>query len=146
MALRDAGIETPDGIFMGTRYGMLSNSEKFLRQMCEEGEHALGPTLFMQSTHNTIAGMLASRTKCHGYNLTFSQGDHSLACALRDAALAIAMGYIDNALVGCHDEYTPLFSDMLRRLTGKDMPEGEYSTSMVLTSSPENALEEYTDF
>lgn len=145
-ALRDADIETPDGIFMGTRYGMLSNSEKFLRQMCEEGEHALGPTLFMQSTHNTIAGMLAARLKCHGYNITFSQGEHSLDCALQYAALSIALGNIDNALVGCHDEYTPLFHDMLKRLTGKDIPSGEYSTSIVLTSSPRNALKEFTDF
>lgn len=146
MALRDAGITTPDGIFMGTRYGMISNSEKLLRQMCEEGEHALGPTLFMQSTHNSIAGMLASRTKCHGYNLTFSQGEQSLDCALRHAALAISMGYIDNALVGCNDEYTPLFRDMLRRLTGNDIPEGEYSTSIVLTCSPENTQKEFTNF
>lgn len=146
MVLREAGIEPPDGIFMGTKYGMLSNSEKFLKQMCEEGEHTLGPTLFMQSTHNTIAGMLANRLKCHGYNLTFSQGDQSLSCAMRYAALAISMGYIDNALVGCHDEYTPLFCDMLKRLTGKDIPEGEYSTSLILTCSPENAMAEYADF
>ena len=144
--LRDAGITTPEGIFIGTKFGMLSNSEKFLQQMCLEGEHALGPTLFMQSTHNTIAGMLAIHTKCHGYNITFSQGEQSLTCSLRDAALQIALGHIDNALVGCHDESTPLFSDMFKRLTGKEFAVGEYSISLVLTSSPEGAIKEFKDF
>ena len=86
--------------------------------MCAEGENSLGPTLFMQSTHNTIAGMLALRTKCHGYNITYTQGNKSLSCSLRDAAMQIALSNIDNALVGCHDESTPLFSDMFKRLTG----------------------------
>lgn len=146
IALHDAGIEKPDGIFVGTKFGMLSNSEKFLRQMCEEGEHSIGPTLFMQSTHNTLAGMLALRFKCHGYNITFSQGDHSLDCAIRDAALAISLGYLDNALVGYHDESTPIFSDLFKRLTRKNVATGEYATSVVLSSSPEGSLEEFTDF
>ena len=145
-ALREAGLSAPDGIFIGTKFGMLSNSEKFLQQMCLEGEHSLGPTIFMQSTHNTIAGMLAIHTHCHGYNITFSQGDRSLACALRDAALQIAMGNIDHALVGCHDESTPLFSDMFRRLTGKEYAAGEYSVSLVLTSEAAGAIEEFKDF
>ena len=144
--LRDAEIETPDGIFIGTKFGMLSNSEKFLQQMCAEGENSLGPTLFMQSTHNTIAGMLALRTKCHGYNITYTQGDKSLSCSLRDAAMQIALGNIDNALVGCHDESTPLFSDMFKRLTGEYIVPGEYSTSIVLTSSADGAIEEFKDF
>lgn len=144
--LRDAEIETPDGIFIGTKFGMLSNSEKFLQQMCAEGENSLGPTLFMQSTHNTIAGMLALRTRCHGYNITYTQGNKSLSCSLRDAAMQIALGNIDNALVGCHDESTPLFSDMFKRLTGEYIVPGEYSTSIVLTSSADGAIEEFKDF
>lgn len=144
--LRDAEIETPDGIFIGTKFGMLSNSEKFLQQMCAEGENSLGPTLFMQSTHNTIAGMLALRTRCHGYNITYTQGDKSLSCSLRDAAMQIALGNINNALVGCHDESTPLFSDMFKRLTGEYIVPGEYSTSIVLTSSADGAIEEFKDF
>lgn len=144
-ALREAGIKSPDGIFVGTKFGMLSNSEKFLSQMCHEGEHSLGPTLFMQSTHNTIAGMLAIQTKSHGYNITFSQGDRSLDCALHDAALQIAMGNIDTALVGSHDESTPVFSELFRRLTGEVVLPGEYSTSVVLSCDKENSIKEYLD-
>ena len=69
-ALREAGIESPDAIIAGTSYGMLENSEKFLLQMCREGEKELSPTLFMQSTHNTMAGMTAIKTGCHGFNIT----------------------------------------------------------------------------
>ena len=141
-ALRDAGIGRPDGIFVGTRYGMLGNSEKFLTAMCQDGEHTLGPTLFMQSTHNTIAGMLALRTGCHGYNITFTQGRRSLDCVLLDAAMHIAMGRLDTALVGCHEEMTPVFHDLLMKLTGEDVPVGESSVAMVLTSDAENALYE----
>ena len=114
--------------------------------MCHDGEHSLGPTLFMQSTHNTIAGMLAIQTKSHGYNITFSQGDRSFDCALQDAALQIAMGNIDTALVGSHDESTPVFSELFRRLTGDVVLSGEYSTSIVLSSDPDNSLREFTEF
>jgi 3-oxoacyl-(acyl-carrier-protein) synthase len=145
-ALKAAELEKPDGIFVGTKFGMLSNSEKFLKQMCCEGENTLGPTLFMQSSHNNIAGMLAIQTKCHGYNITFTQGKKSLDCALRDAAMQIALGNIDTALVGCHDESTSVFNDLFKRLTGEDIPPGEYSTCMVLTSSPEHAIREFTEF
>lgn len=145
-ALHDAGIKKPDGIFMGTKFGMLANSEKFLNQMCHDGEYALSPTLFMQSTHNTIAGMLAILTKCHGYNITFTQGKRSLECALRDAALLISSGQIDNALVGCHDESTPVFSDLFRRLTGDIVEIGEYSTSIVLSCEPGDTMIEFKEF
>lgn len=142
-ALREAGIECPDGIFVGTKFGMLSNSEKFLVQMCGEGEHTLSPTFFMQSTHNTIAGMLALRTKCHGYNITFTQGKKSLDCVLKDAAMQIALGKLDNALVGSHDESTQMFHDLLLKLTGEEAPVGESSVAMVLTADPTDALYEY---
>ena len=60
--------------------------------------------------------------------------------------MQIALGNIDNALVGCHDESTPLFSDMFKRLTGEYIVPGEYSTSIVLTSSADGAIEEFKDF
>lgn len=142
IALQDAHISIPQGIFIGTKFGMLSNSELFLNQMCKEGEHTLGPTLFMQSTHNTIAGMLAIHTKSHGYNITFTQGSRSFECALKNATLLISMGVIDNALVGCHDESTPVFSNLFKRLTGETVPVGVSSFSVVLSSRKEGSIEE----
>ena len=109
MALREAGIECPDAIITATANGMLETSEKFLVDMVDNGEETLSPTLFMQSTHNTIGSAIAIRTKCHGYNITYTQGKDSMKWALRDAERLIRMGKAKTVLVGCHDESSPLF-------------------------------------
>ena len=109
MALREAGIECPDAIITATANGMLETSEKFLVDMVDNGEETLSPTLFMQSTHNTIGSAIAIRTQCHGYNITYTQGMDSMKWALRDAERLIRMGKAKTVLVGCHDESSPLF-------------------------------------
>ena len=109
MALREAGIECPDAIITATANGMLETSEKFLVDMVDNGEETLSPTLFMQSTHNTIGSAIAIRTQCHGYNITYTQGKDSMKWSLRDAERLIRMGKAKTVLVGCHDESSPLF-------------------------------------
>ncbi len=108
-ALREAGIECLDAIITATANGMLETSEKFLVDMVDNGEETLSPTLFMQSTHNTIGSAIAIRTQCHGYNITYTQGKDSMKWALRDAERLIRMGKAKTVLVGCHDESSPLF-------------------------------------
>ena len=130
-ALREAGIETPDAIITATAFGMLETSEKFLVDMLENGEETLSPTLFMQSTHNTLSSAIAIRTKCHGYNMTYSQGKDSLEWALRDARRLIGTGKAKTVLVGCHDEATPTFQEFFRRM-GKLVPQEIHSRSIVL--------------
>lgn len=134
-ALREAGVETPDAILIGTTYGMLENSEKFLTQLCREGEQGLSPTLFMQSTHNTLAGTLALRTRCHGYNITYTERDEdrALELCMRDAVRLMRLGRIRNALIGYHNEVTPALRDMLMRLRGEDVPVGVTSVAMFVT-------------
>lgn len=112
-ALNAAHIEIPDAIITATAYGCTENSEKILRQMQTEGEATVSPTLFMQSTHNTIGSNVAIRTHCHGYNITFTQGQRSLDWALRDAELLLYEGKCKSVLVGWHDELTPLLRDLL---------------------------------
>jgi len=131
-ALRQAGVERPDAIITATAFGMLETSEKFLLDMLENGEETLSPTLFMQSTHNTIGSSIAIRTKCHGYNVTYTQGKDSLWWALRDARRLIETGRAKTVLVGCHDEATPTLQDLFRRM-GKPVPPMLYSRSIVLT-------------
>lgn len=145
-ALKDAGLQSPDGIISSTKYGMLDNSEKFLTQMCAEGEELLKPTLFMQSTHNTIGGMLGIRTKCHGYNITFSNGEKSLRDAILDARLQLELGRLGTVLVGYYDELTPGFAQMSERLHHHPFEVGEFAVSMVLTTNPEGAVCELDDF
>ena len=92
----------------------------------------LKPTYFMQSTHNTISSNIAIRTKCHGYNVTYTQDGDSLAWAMRDAELLLRSGKCKTVLVGCHDETTPLFRSLMRRLGEPEQP-AVHSIAMVLT-------------
>ena len=137
-ALRQSGIECPDAIITGTSMGCMENSEKFLTDICRNGEQLLKPTLFMQSTHNTIASMTGILLKCHGYNMTYSQGGVSFTSALLDAWLQIRAGEISNALVGCHDELT----DAIRKIRHAAHPEiapadfREASAAFMLASRP----------
>ncbi len=136
-ALRKAGLECPDAIITATAYGMLETSEKFLTDMLENGEEVLSPTLFMQSTHNTLSSAIAIRLKCHGYNMTYSQGSDSLRWALRDAKRLIETGKARTVLVGLHDEATPTLQNIFRRM-GKPVPPRLYSRSIILGRSPAN--------
>jgi 3-oxoacyl-(acyl-carrier-protein) synthase len=131
-ALKEAGVEQPDAIITGTALGCLENSELLLRQLTEEGEVTLKPTFFMQSTHNTISSNIAIRLGCHGYNITYTQDDDSLKWALRDAELLLRSGKVRTVLVGCHDETTSMYRDLLHRIGEKEQPVIK-STAIVLT-------------
>lgn len=72
IALKEAGIERPDGVITGTGYGCLEDTGLFLNKMIINKEEALNPTPFMQSTHNTIGSQIALLLQCQGYNQTFT--------------------------------------------------------------------------
>ena len=131
-ALNQAGIEKPDAIITATEYGCLENSERLLEQLKDEGEVMLKPTYFMQSTHNTIGGNIAIKTHCHGYNVTYTQGEQSLDWAMRDAKLLLQHGMAKTVLVGCHEESTPLFNSLLQRMKLKARP-AIHSLAIVLS-------------
>lgn len=132
-ALRQAGIDCPDAIITGTSLGCWENTESLLTQIEQEGEVMLSPTNFMQSTHNTIGSNIAIRTHCHGYNVTYTQCDHSLEWALRDARRLLMSGRCKTVLVGCHDETTPLYRSLLERLGITGLP-SIHSIAIVLRS------------
>lgn len=115
-ALEQAGITTPDAIVTATPLGCLSNSEQLLRQLRDAGETMFSPTQFMQSTHNTIGSAIAIRTHCHGYNITYSQGQDSLRWAMADARRLLLSGQCRHVLVGLHEETTPLYRTLMHRL------------------------------
>ena len=133
-ALKQAGIDWPDAIITGTSLGCWENTEALLTQIEQEGEVMLSPTNFMQSTHNTIGSNVAIRTHCHGYNVTYTQGDDSLEWALRDARRQLQTGRCKTVLVGCHDETTPLYRSLMERLGVTDLP-SIHSIAIVLTTN-----------
>lgn len=143
-AVNESGIAQPDAIVTGTGNGCIENSEKFLIDINRFGETCLKPTLFMQSTHNTVSSLIAIILKCHGYNCTYSHKGISFDSALLDAWLQIKSSAIGSALVGSHDEVTPF----LALVTAKTHPEynfiSEASVSSVISSTApegENATE-----
>ncbi len=134
-ALNQSGIQHPDAIITGTGNGCMENSEKFLIDLCTYGESCLKPTLFMQSTHNTISSLIAIILKCHGYNNTYSHKGLSFESALLDAWLQIKGGLIRNALVGAHDEVTPFMSLVMERTHPEYSFISETSMSAVLSGN-----------
>lgn len=103
-AMETAGIESPDAIITATSQGMQETSKRFLNDILTNDEQMLSPTLFMQSTHNTIGSAIAIKTGCHGYNVTYSQEDESMEWAISDAVRKIRSGRAKTVLVGCYDE------------------------------------------
>ena len=105
-ALKEAGIEQPDAIIVGTGMGCSQDSEKFLKNVIDHHEEFLTPTFFIQSTHNTVAGQIALGLQCHAYNFTYVNTSSSLEFSLLDAQLQINDGESENVLVGSTDEQT----------------------------------------
>jgi len=79
----------PASIHVGTAYGMLDDSENFLRRMMDQDEQMLNPTAFIQSTHNTVSGQIALSVGCTAHNMTYVHRAHSFENALLDAALML---------------------------------------------------------
>lgn len=145
-ALNNSDIKQPDAIITGTGMGCMENSEKFLIDMSRFGEQCLKPTLFMQSTHNTISSLIANILKCHGYNNTYSHKGISFESALFDAWLQIKSGTLRNALIGAHDEVTPFMALVMKRTHPEYRLLSEASVSAILTGSEKDRnLCEVTD-
>ena len=136
-ALKQAGIPVPDAIVIGTDFGCIENSESFLKALKGIDDAPLRPTHFMQSTHNTIASLIAIRLGCHGYNATYSHRGRSFESAFQDAWTQIALGDIDTALVGWFDEMTPALAESLRQ---QGIEPKEHALAVVLSANPEGAM------
>lgn len=138
--LKETGIEHPDAIITGTCLGSLDYTERILDGMLENGEEALSPTYFMQSTHNTVGSALAIYTKTHGYNTTYSHGSISFDLTVQDAWMQMQLGKISTALVGGHDEMTEGYFSKLQQVkyVGVEgmVPCGEMAMSMLLNTDP----------
>ena len=112
-AMQECGINQPDAIVCATQYGCMLQSMRFLQDMIDSDEQQLKPTPFINSTHNTIASLIAILTGNHGYNCTYSQGKQSLACALKDIETQMSLGLIKNALVLEFDEEVEAWDEVL---------------------------------
>lgn len=131
--IRQSNIKHPDAIITGTGLGCIENTELFLNNMCNQGEHLLKPTPFIQSTHNTISSLIGIYTQTHSYNITYSHRNISFECALYDAIMQFRLQKINSALVGSHDELTPSWYKLLKKVGYSGNPSAEASVSFMLT-------------
>ena len=112
-AMTESGVTAPDAIICATTWGCMLQSMRFLQDMIDSDEQQLKPTPFINSTHNTIASLIAILTGNHGYNCTYSQGKQSLDCALKDIQTQMSLGLIQSALVLEFDEEVEAWDNVL---------------------------------
>lgn len=100
------GNEEPGSIHVGTAYGILLDTEVFLKSTVVNQESMLTPTAFIQSTHNTVAGTIALAMKSDVHNMTFVHKAHSFEDALRDGYLLLEDDPDGVILVGSYEDLT----------------------------------------
>ncbi|MFK7812841.1 MAG: beta-ketoacyl synthase N-terminal-like domain-containing protein [Maribacter sp.] len=103
-AIQEAGIENVDAIIVGTGWGCIVDSEKFVGDIIANNEQFLTPTRFIQSSHNTVAGQIALGIGCKGYNFTYVHSAVSFESTLIDAKMKLENDEAENILVGGVDE------------------------------------------
>ncbi len=147
-ALDCLGDNTADAIISGTALGCISDTEKFLTQIDNNNEELLSPTLFMQSTHNTISSLIAIRTAAHCYNSTYSQGESSFDNVMTDVLSQFALlkkGH-KNILAGFYDDPTVLDKCLLQQRYNQYQNINLQSTAVSILFSDQPSACAITDY
>jgi Beta-ketoacyl synthase, N-terminal domain len=143
--LADAGIKSPDAIITGTGRGSITETEKFIHHIREYQEGTLNPTPFIQSTYNSLNGLIGLHHHANCYNTSFVHRGHSLELALSDAQLLFQEGNIGTALVGCFEEISAEHFIMKQKL-GYWKKEMVDSDKLLLSTTPGTIAGEGTCF
>lgn len=122
-AMTESGITKPDAIVCATQWGCMLQSMRFLQDMIASDEQQVKPTQFIQSTHNTIASLIAILSGNHGYNATYAQGPHATDAAKEDIFTQMSLGLIDNALLIRFDEQVEAWDTIIQHI-------GEHTTDI----------------
>lgn len=104
--LKDAGVSRPEAIVTGTGKGSLHDTEKFMHAIREFQEGTLNPSPFIQSTYNSLNGLIGLHHQVNSYNTTYVHSGFSFENAMIDAALLFGDNTIRNALIGAFEEMT----------------------------------------
>lgn len=105
-SLEDAKQEDVDAIIVGSGYGNISDTQKFLNSIIENKERMLIPTSFVQSTHNIVSGSIALMLGNKNYNMTYTHHNLAFEMALLDAIMLIEEGSADTIMLAGIDEIT----------------------------------------
>jgi 3-oxoacyl-[acyl-carrier-protein] synthase II len=117
VAMDDAGIDDTEafaaecGALLGSTHGATLYSEAYYRQVVEQGIGAANPMLFAEAVPNVASAQLSLKIGLRGSAQTIIGSRTVGLDALQLAALRIASGEWDRAIVGAADEY----SDVINR-------------------------------
>lgn len=131
--IRNADVNEPDAIIVGTGLGCLNDTEVFLKALVSSGENLISPTPFIQSTHNTIAGQLSLILKNHHYNMTHTQNTLSFEHALQDGLLCLEEG-MEHVLVGAADEHIAFLDGISNKIIDKEICLASGASFFVISS------------
>ncbi len=104
--LNQGGNPMLKGIITGTGKGSMEDTEKFLHDIRDFKEEALTPTPFIQSTYNSVNGLIALQNKNILYSNTFVHRAFSLESAIIDGAMQAKQNPTAHYLVGSFEEIT----------------------------------------
>ena len=113
--LADATLDKPDAIIVGTGWGCLVDTYKFLEVINENNEEILNPTPFIQSTHNTVGAQIALLLGCTAYNMTFTHNELSFESGVLDALSLLQANEAHQILIGGIDETTKLHKNLISK-------------------------------
>jgi 3-oxoacyl-(acyl-carrier-protein) synthase len=104
--MNDAKVNEVDSIIIATGNGNVSDTQKFVKAVLDNGEKMLVPTAFVQSTNNIVAGSIALMLNSECYNMTYTHHDSSFEMALLDSLMLFEEAYANTILIGAIDEIT----------------------------------------
>ena len=114
--INETALEQMDAIVVGTGLGGVECSDKFLIPLLENESSTHSPTPFIQSLPNSIAGQIALKLKCYGYNMTYVHRGFSFESALMDALMLMEENDENkNILVGGLDELVDTYIEQMRQ-------------------------------
>ena len=124
-AMADADLGDLDlnriGLVLGSGYGALTTTFKFLDSVLNDGDSCASPTAFSNSVHNSAAAHISIQLKMTGPSLTLSQFDQSLVSGLVSAQQWLAEKRVDAVLLGVVDEYCSVLGYCWERYFGRQV-------------------------
>ncbi len=142
LALADTDLVIDDanrdrvGIVLGTTAGSLKATSDYSREtLVQKKPYQVNPVLFPNTVMNAAAGQSAIWHKLKGVNATVAGGQLAGLNALRYARNLVRRDYVDGALVGAVEEFSPHTAwgtHNLHQQLGVQVPVGEGSAVFVV--------------
>lgn len=120
LALEQAGIDpssaSSTGVSLGTSFGPVETSVRYLDEYLDKGPSLAPPQLFAESVANAPGSHIAIEWGLRGFNVTFTQREASAATAMGYAAVQLASGNVRRALCGGVEEINDVLYGVLDRV------------------------------